>query len=47
MWSVALYGAETLTLRNDEKKGIDALEMGIWRRIEKMLGQTGKQMWKC
>ena len=34
VWSVALYGAETGTLRGNERKGVEAFEMLIWRRIE-------------
>ncbi|MGP1933413.1 MAG: hypothetical protein ACTS8P_01905, partial [Arsenophonus sp. NC-XBC3-MAG3] len=34
IWSVALYGAETWTLRKEDEKRIEALEMWIWRRME-------------
>ena len=34
VWSVALYGAETWTLRRNEQKRLEAFEMGIWRRME-------------
>ncbi|KAJ4448616.1 hypothetical protein ANN_00006 [Periplaneta americana] len=34
VWSVALYGAETWTLRRSEEKRIEAFEMWIWRRME-------------
>jgi len=36
VWSVALYAAETWILRKDEKRRLDALEMKIWRRMEKI-----------
>ncbi|KAJ4436680.1 hypothetical protein ANN_16811 [Periplaneta americana] len=36
VWSVALYGAETWTLRQNEEKRIDAFEMWIWRRMERV-----------
>ena len=32
--SVALYGAETWTLRQNELKRLEAFEMWIWRRME-------------
>ena len=34
VWSVALYGAETWTLRRNEQKRLEAFEMWIWRRME-------------
>ena len=36
VWSVALYGCETWTLRMDEKRRLEALEMWLWRRMEKI-----------
>ena len=36
VWSVALYGAETLTPRWNEQKRQKALEMWIWRRMERI-----------
>ncbi|KAJ4450745.1 hypothetical protein ANN_02175 [Periplaneta americana] len=36
VWSVALYGAETWTLRRSEEKRIEAFEMWIWRRMERV-----------
>jgi len=33
IWSVALYACETWTIRKQEEKTIEALEMWIWRRI--------------
>ena len=35
VWSVALYGSETWTLRKEDIKRIQAFEMWIWRKIEK------------
>ena len=40
VWTVALYGAETWTLRWNEQKRPKAFEMWIWRRIERENGQT-------
>jgi len=36
VWSVALYGAETWTLRADDVRRLNALEMWLWRRMEKI-----------
>ncbi|KAJ4436735.1 hypothetical protein ANN_16867 [Periplaneta americana] len=36
VWNVALYGAETWTLRRSEEKRIEAFEMWIWRRMERV-----------
>ena len=36
VWSVALYGVETWTLRRNEQKGLEAFEMKIWRRMERV-----------
>ncbi|KAJ4439519.1 hypothetical protein ANN_07643 [Periplaneta americana] len=36
VWSVALYGAETWTLRRSEEKRLEAFEMWIWRRMERV-----------
>ncbi|KDR09341.1 hypothetical protein L798_15108, partial [Zootermopsis nevadensis] len=36
VWSVALYGAETWTLRKKEQKYLESFEMWCWRRIEKI-----------
>ena len=38
VWSVALYGAETWTLRQNEKKRLKAFEMLIWIRMERVKG---------
>ena len=35
-WSVALYGAATWTLRKEDIRRLNALEMWLWRRMEKI-----------
>jgi hypothetical protein len=42
VWSVALYGCETWTLRKTEIQRLEAFEMWIWRRMEK-IGWTEKK----
>jgi hypothetical protein len=34
IWSIALYGAETLTLRAVDQKHLESFEMWCWRRME-------------
>ena len=36
IWSTALYGAETWTLRETDQKYLGHFEMWCWRRMEKM-----------
>lgn len=36
VWTVALYGAETWTIRKSERQKIEAFEMWVWRRMEKI-----------
>jgi hypothetical protein len=36
VWSIALYGAETWTLRSVEQKNLESFEMWCWRRMEKI-----------
>ena len=36
MWRVALYGAETWTLRKEDEKRLEAFEMCVWRAMEKV-----------
>ena len=36
VWSMALYGAETWTLRATDQKRLESFEMGCWRRMEKI-----------
>jgi hypothetical protein len=35
-WSIALYGAETWTLRAMDQKHLESYEMWCWRRMEKI-----------
>ena len=36
VWSVALYGSEAWTMRKDEIVRLQAFEMWIWRKMEKI-----------
>ena len=36
IWSMALYGAETWTLRAADQKYLESFEMWCWRRMEKI-----------
>ena len=36
IWSVTLYGAKTWTMRKEDVKWIEAFEMWIWRRMERI-----------
>ena len=36
VWSMALYGAETWTLRVTDQKRLESFEMWCWRRMEKI-----------
>jgi len=36
IWSMALYGAETWTLRSVDQKHLESFEMPCWRRMEKI-----------
>lgn len=36
VWSVATHGAETWTLRKEDRRLLEALEMWIWRRMERI-----------
>ena len=36
VWSTALYGAETWTLRATDQKQLESFEMWCWRRMEKI-----------
>jgi hypothetical protein len=36
VWSIALYGAETWTLRAADQKHLERFEMWCWRRMEKI-----------
>ena len=37
IWSIALYGAENLTLRAVDQKQLESFEMSCWRRMEKII----------
>jgi hypothetical protein len=36
VWSIALYGAETWTLRVMDQKHVESFEMWCWRKMEKI-----------
>jgi hypothetical protein len=36
IWRMAIYGAETLTLRTLDQKYLESIEMSCWRRMEKI-----------
>ena len=36
VWSIAFYGSKTWTLRKENIKRIQAFEMWIWRKMEKI-----------
>ena len=36
IWPVALYGCETWTLRQEERQRLEAFEMWVWRKMEKI-----------
>jgi hypothetical protein len=36
IWSLALYGAETWTIRAADQKQLESFEMWCWRRMEKI-----------
>jgi hypothetical protein len=37
VWIIALYGAETWTLRSVDYKYLESFEMWCWRRMEKII----------
>jgi hypothetical protein len=37
IWSIALYGAETGTLRAVDQTHLESFEMWYWRRMEKII----------
>ena len=43
VWSVALYAAETWTLREDDISRLETFEMWIWRKMVK-ISWTTKQI---
>ena len=36
VWASLLYGCETWTLRKEDIRKLEALEMWLWRRVEKI-----------
>jgi hypothetical protein len=38
IWSIALYGAETWTLRLVDQKQLESFEMWWWKRMERLVG---------
>ena len=36
VWTTLLYGSETWTLRKEEIRRLEAMEMWLWRRLEKI-----------
>src|SRR6218665_502739 len=36
IWSVVLYGSETWSMRKEDIKRLEAFEMWIWRRMERI-----------
>ena len=36
VWNIALYGAETLTIRAVDQKHLESFDMWCWRRMEKI-----------
>jgi len=36
VWSVAMYGAETLTIKKADATSLEAFEMWVWRRLMKL-----------
>ena len=41
-----LYGAETWTLRRNEKKQLEVFEIWLWRRMERVKWRQN-QIWSC
>jgi hypothetical protein len=37
IWGIALYGAETCTLRKSDQKCLESFEMWCWRKMEKII----------
>ena len=36
VWSTLLYGSETWTLRKEDIRKLEAVEMWMWRRMERV-----------
>ena len=39
IWSVAVYGSETWTIGQNEKRVVNVFETRCWRRMLKIIGQ--------
>ena len=57
VWSVVLYGSETWTMRKEDIRRLEAFEMWVWRRMERVswrehktneeiLKMVGKERWR-
>ena len=44
VWPVVLYGCETWTMRKEEINRLNAFEMWVWRRWERLDGWIEGQM---
>ena len=42
MWPVVLYGCETWTLTKEEINRLEALEMWLWRKLEKITDKISR-----
>ena len=42
VWPVALYGCETWTMRKEEIRRLNAFEMWVWRRMERVSWEDKK-----
>ena len=42
VWSIVLYGAGTWTLRRNEQNQLEAFEMWVWRRMERVKWRQDK-----
>jgi hypothetical protein len=47
IWSTALFGAETWTLRAVDQKHLESFEMWCWRRMEKISWTNHVKMKYC
>jgi len=46
VWGIALYGAETWTLRAVDQKHLESLEMWCWKRMD-VESSLWKRLWTC
>ena len=48
LWNVALYGAETWTVRWNEQKRLEAFKKWIWRKMERVkMDRQNKKECSC